>query len=152
MPQESALYLQFVDYPDSKVHGANMGPTGVLSAPDGPHVGPVNLAIRGVVPQWVINYHQHNYHKQQMAAASSGKEQQSAISLILGLPDSWNLHNLWMDTYCNYLIRGWINYSRIFHTVGDMNIPHVDGNLKVWLMVIFKSFLSLLMVIYVCWW
>ena len=24
-------------YPDSKVHGANMGPTWVLSAPDGPH-------------------------------------------------------------------------------------------------------------------
>ena len=26
--------------PDSKVHGANMGPTWVLSAPDGPHIGP----------------------------------------------------------------------------------------------------------------
>ena len=33
-------------YPDSKVHGANMGPTWVLSVPDGPHVGPMNLAIR----------------------------------------------------------------------------------------------------------
>ena len=32
-------------YPDSKVHEANMGPTWVLSAPDGPHVGPINLAI-----------------------------------------------------------------------------------------------------------
>ena len=32
---------------DSKVRGANMGPTWVLSAPDGPHVGPMNLAIRG---------------------------------------------------------------------------------------------------------
>ena len=32
--------------PDSKVHGANMGPTWVLSAPDGPHVGPMNFAIR----------------------------------------------------------------------------------------------------------
>ena len=32
--------------PDSKVYGANMGPTWVLSAPDGPHVGPMNLAIR----------------------------------------------------------------------------------------------------------
>ena len=30
---------------DSKVHWANMGPTWVLSAPDGPHVGPMNLAI-----------------------------------------------------------------------------------------------------------
>ena len=36
------------DIPDSKVHGANMGPTWVLSAPDGPHVGPMNLAIRDV--------------------------------------------------------------------------------------------------------
>ena len=32
--------------PDSKVHGANMGPTWVLSAPGGPHVCPINLAIR----------------------------------------------------------------------------------------------------------
>ena len=32
--------------PDSKVQGVNMGPTWVLSAPDGPHVGPMNLAIR----------------------------------------------------------------------------------------------------------
>ena len=32
--------------PDSKVHEANMGPTRVLSVPDGTHVGPINLAIR----------------------------------------------------------------------------------------------------------
>ena len=31
--------------PDSKVHGANMGPTWVLPAPDGPHVGPMILVI-----------------------------------------------------------------------------------------------------------
>ena len=41
--------------PDSKVHGANMGPTWVLSAPDGTHVGPMNLAIRlGYVTTYVI--------------------------------------------------------------------------------------------------
>ena len=34
--------------PDNKVHGTNMGPTWVLSAPAGPHVGPMNLAIRDV--------------------------------------------------------------------------------------------------------
>ena len=38
-----------INGPDSKVHGANMGPTWVLSAPDGPHVGPMNLAIRGYI-------------------------------------------------------------------------------------------------------
>ena len=35
----------FPQIADSKVHGANMGPTWVLSVPDGRHVGP-NLAIR----------------------------------------------------------------------------------------------------------
>ena len=37
------------DIPDSKVHGADMGPSWVLSAPDGPHVGPMSLAIRDCV-------------------------------------------------------------------------------------------------------
>ena len=32
--------------PEGKVHGANMGPIWVLSVPNGPHVGPMNLAIR----------------------------------------------------------------------------------------------------------
>ena len=31
--------------PDSKVHGANMGPIWGRQDPGGPHVGPVNLAI-----------------------------------------------------------------------------------------------------------
>ena len=31
--------------PHSKVHGANMGPTWVLSAPDGSHVDIMNLAV-----------------------------------------------------------------------------------------------------------
>ena len=31
--------------PDSKVHGANMGPSWDLLAPDGPHVIPMNLDI-----------------------------------------------------------------------------------------------------------
>ena len=32
--------------PNSKVHGANMVPTWVMSASDGPHVGPMNLAMQ----------------------------------------------------------------------------------------------------------
>ena len=44
--------------PDNKVHGANKGPTWVLSAPDGPHVGPMNLAIRDVYfyPSWMARW------------------------------------------------------------------------------------------------
>ena len=41
-------------FPDSKFHGANMGNTWVLSAPDGPHVGPMNLAIRVIILAPVI--------------------------------------------------------------------------------------------------
>ena len=32
--------------PDSNIHGAYMGPTWGRQAPGGPHVGPMNLAIR----------------------------------------------------------------------------------------------------------
>ena len=39
------MMVSFKNIPDSKVHGTNMGPTWVLSARDGPHVGPMNLAI-----------------------------------------------------------------------------------------------------------
>ena len=33
------------NYPDSKVHGDNMGPILGRQDPDGPHVGHMNLAI-----------------------------------------------------------------------------------------------------------
>ena len=39
-------YIIISSFPDSKVHGVNMGPIWVLSAPDGPHVGPMNLIFR----------------------------------------------------------------------------------------------------------
>ena len=46
--------------PDSKVHGANMGPTWVLSAPDGPHVGLMNIAIRVTkLPSVRYKYRRH---------------------------------------------------------------------------------------------
>ena len=32
-------------FPDSKVHGANMGPIWGRQDPGGPHVGPMNFAI-----------------------------------------------------------------------------------------------------------
>ena len=37
-------------FPDSKVRVANMGPTWVLADPGGPHVGPMNLAIKDGLP------------------------------------------------------------------------------------------------------
>ena len=41
------LQQVLIKAPDSKVHGANMGPIWVLSAPDGPLFSPINLSIRG---------------------------------------------------------------------------------------------------------
>ena len=35
--------------PDNKVHGAHVGPTWAMSAPDGPYVGPMNFAIWDVL-------------------------------------------------------------------------------------------------------
>ena len=43
----NGLYL-FSTYPDSKVHGANMGPIWGRQDPGGPHVGPMNFDI------WVV--------------------------------------------------------------------------------------------------
>ena len=39
------IYLQDCSYPDSKVQGANMGPTWGRQDPGGSHVGPMNIAI-----------------------------------------------------------------------------------------------------------
>ena len=41
-------------YPDSKIHGANMGPIWGRQAPVGFHVGPMNFAI------WVVMFYSYN--------------------------------------------------------------------------------------------
>ena len=50
----------FVDTPDSKVHGANMGPIWGRQDPGGPHVGPMNFAIWGYFQmhfrEWKVLY------------------------------------------------------------------------------------------------
>ena len=46
LPAKSGSWSENIAFSDSKVHGANVGPTRVLSAPDRPYVGPTNLAIR----------------------------------------------------------------------------------------------------------
>ena len=43
------------NYPDSKVHGANMGPPWGQQDPDGPHVGPMNFAILVLVQIITLN-------------------------------------------------------------------------------------------------
>ena len=44
--RQGSVSATILPYPDSRIDGANMGPTWVLSAPGGPHVGPINLVNR----------------------------------------------------------------------------------------------------------
>ena len=47
---ETLFYTgHWIDMVPDSIVGANMGLTWVLSAPDGPHVGPMNLVIRGIL-------------------------------------------------------------------------------------------------------
>ena len=49
---EHKLYVMLhmiLENPDSKVHGANMGPIWGRQDPGGPHVGPMNFAIWDVL-------------------------------------------------------------------------------------------------------
>ena len=40
-----------INFPDSKVHGANMGSIWGRQDPGGPHVGPMNFVIWVITPQ-----------------------------------------------------------------------------------------------------
>ena len=86
---------------NSKVHGANMGPTWDMSAPDGPHVGPKNLAI------WVtVSVQMHLTDTRSIFAAitvvilsslvnlfHSGYHENAFLLLFYGNDQSNNLHN-----------------------------------------------------------
>ena len=67
--------------PESKVHGANIGLTWVLSAPGGPHVGPISLAIRALLSnRWLP-------HKGQLCVSMSWRHQATQIITCLS---RWN--------------------------------------------------------------
>ena len=51
--QTRLRFFNMIGFPNSKVHGANMGPTWVLLAPGGPHICPMSLAIR-VLILWLM--------------------------------------------------------------------------------------------------
>ena len=76
--------------PDNKVHGANMGPTWVISAPDGPHVGPMNLAIRGglKILQTLILCSEHKTH---FILFQVRKRPYSALRLVISAGNRTNV-------------------------------------------------------------
>ena len=84
--QHHQATMRHIRFPDNKVHGANMGPTWVLSAPDGPHVGPMNLAIRDSYCQGSYHCGQHSTSaitKHDWLAAWMSVIHQSALRTIL---------------------------------------------------------------------
>ena len=83
------------EYPDSKVHGANMGPTWVLLAPDGPHVGPMNFAIR--VGNGMVSLVDKLF-PEPMLTQSYGITMHQWVDLFMYVYDfSVNLHNVSMN-------------------------------------------------------
>ena len=90
-----------VSYPDNKVHGANMGPTWVLSAPGGPHIGPMNPAI-WVVLQISLRPHGHCHtmpaYNKNMSQNSKYQEVQT-LSLSMG-SQHWHsyIHGIYTNT------------------------------------------------------
>ena len=63
-----------LDYPDSKVHGANMGPIWGRQDPGGPHVGPMNFAI------WVWFAKQENINIQMLSFKQTFSKWTSLVS------------------------------------------------------------------------
>ena len=47
-------YIGLITFPDSKIHGANMGPIWGRQNPGGPHVGPMNFVILVYIPRRVF--------------------------------------------------------------------------------------------------
>ena len=89
-------------YPYSKVHGADIGPTWVLPAPDGPHVGPMNLAIRVVG----CSNHQHGFRND--IKRREYLEMSFTTGTDEGDPQTAKLHSTQAKYYWNRILTpGW---------------------------------------------
>ena len=73
--------------PDDKVRGVNMRPIWVLSAPDGPHVGPTNLAIRDTIAtvpvkqSWKLYFGKSHWWPQNRWYYHKGKARQNRVDI-----------------------------------------------------------------------
>ena len=67
----------------------NMGPTWVLSAPDGPHVGAMNLAIRGRLYDMEILYAQQSLCEGNPLDAGGFPTKAPVILKLIAWPNCW---------------------------------------------------------------
>ena len=137
--------------PDSKVHGTNMGPTWVLSAQDGPHVSPINIAIRvnnvqillysGRAPHQLIrvkvnitasqkNFHTPTWWRHQIEPFSA---LQALCAGNSKAPENSPYGDQWRGTLMFSLICVWINDWVNTREAGDLRHPrgHYDVNILI---------------------
>ena len=126
-------------YPDSKVHGANMGPTWVLSAPDGPHVGPMNLAIRVYIhiyiyiyvcvspffqlcgiPALVLSLLAYVDHRTNLHASARSRRRSALILAITGICIGMLFYSLIVASWCYWAYQG---------LESDGNMPEMDEDM-----------------------
>ena len=110
--------------PYSKVHGANMWPTWVLSAPDGPHVGPTNLAIRealSLTSSWFVAQIRKSPHiTQAYWVTHTGKDELGG-----GRPLSTTLD--WVRILCfNWFLGQFLTASILFFAAFHARKSHGD--------------------------
>ena len=121
-------------FPDSKVHGANMGPTWVLSAPDGPHVGPMNLAIRAGMTPVLRHKQQQSLWQLDILGTQRGHSLQ-----LLRTPISRSVHGLMMQILqkwcCSCLTKMTNRWGHNFARVATFSMQDcsIFGSLEWWL-------------------
>ena len=116
--------LRYIN-PDSKVHGANMGPIWVLSAPDGPHVGPMAFAIRACLQWYLLVWSRviitsEKSHWEQIFTSDESFIAGHCIHFCLDL-DGWVI--LHRDTYGIYLR----NSAYMFNFTSSVNNKYIPN-------------------------
>ena len=94
----------------AKVHGANRGPTRFLSAPDGPHIGPMNLAIRDYLRQRPLVSRSHIYARLQWVKGHSRRIYMLSTTIRWSIPTAYR----WLS-FPNPYINAQIQYDSTFH-------------------------------------
>ena len=83
-----------------------MGPTWVLSAPDGPHVGPMNLAIRVVFDIVLFPNLKYRFSSSLLGNETPGELFVSCLLMYSDGKDTYNVTNFqtleWLSSYCDF--------------------------------------------------
>ena len=105
------IFSSFVRDTDNKVHGVSMGPTWVLSAPHGPHVGPMNLGRYNRLPSTA------RYSWIQLSVSIPHSLGDRAVNHLCALPMDYGWAALFGRHFCSDCLRDGIGSSEWLQTV-----------------------------------